>query len=56
MYWNIAKIVIKIKIYFKFFFVSMTDEEEAVENSSNDSLFLSMNQYNLINNDMCTQC
>jgi hypothetical protein len=35
--------------------VTMTDEE-AVENSSNDSLFLSMNQYNLINNDMCTQC
>ena len=56
MYWNIAKIVIKIKLYFKVFFVSMTDEEEAVENSSNDSLFLSMNQYNLINNDMCTQC
>ena len=56
MYWNIAKIVIKIKLYLKFFFVSMTDEEEAVENSSNDSLFLSMNQYNLINNDMCTQC
>ena len=55
MYWNISKIVIKIKLYFKFFFVTMTDEE-AVENSSNDSLFLSMNQYNFIHNDMCTQC